>query len=102
MAPKRGSPSGRQAWRKGIRLDLETFPTVALRAVPLDDDHPKVQQEDIASVKTVPAHFHLRVSSQSGLGRSEAPGRERPAWAGHSCAGGPYLSGADISFPLYV
>lgn len=60
----------RPGGEEGEELDLETFPTVALRAIPLDDDHPKVQQEDIASVKAVPAHFHLRVSSQSGSGQS--------------------------------
>lgn len=43
---------------------LQALPTVTLWTIPLDDDLPKVQQEDISSVKTVPAHFHLQMRSR--------------------------------------
>lgn len=38
----------------------QPFGTIALGAVPLDDELAKVQQEDIAQVEAFPAHLHLQ------------------------------------------
>lgn len=42
---------------------------VTLWPIPLDDKLPKVQQEDIPSVETLPGHFHLE-----GMGKFRAHG----------------------------
>lgn len=48
---------------------------VTLWSIPLDDKLPKVQQEDIPSVETLPGHLHLEVGHrevQSPLRASSA------------------------------
>lgn len=41
------------------KTHLEFLSLVALRAVPLHDELPKVQQEYVSIVKAVPRHLHL-------------------------------------------
>lgn len=40
--------------------------SVALRAIPLDDELAQVQQEHVSSVEAFPAHLHLH---QDGIGK---------------------------------
>lgn len=73
--------------RKPQEPHLQALSAVALGAIPLDDDFPKVQQEDIALVKTVPAHFHLWMRSRHRSGGSlrcqvepTDSGQDLPRW----------------------
>lgn len=49
---------------------LQPLGTVALGAVPLDDELAQVQQEDVAPVEAFPAHLHLQ---RDGGGQDVSP-----------------------------